>query len=565
MHLLRKLRHSNQSTLVSLCRQFKTITLQIPEAERKKETKPHVVDPDLTWPIMESIIRIVEGDNASPVSNIEEQKVLRAFNIPLHGKLPLPRPVIKPSPYEYFCTVNEDASHISQPRLSVTKLLTSGWCELRSFYEIYAGLIATKNRRLSSGIAYHETLEKAAHPTLDTKEVQAELEKVSISLTKEEKQSLFETKMAHQLASQWSERVVTRLIGMANTKILREIQVHGFLNFEKNTLAKTKAEIDKSILVNGVVDIIHIDKHNHITKEAECIKDGVEHFGIVPEHITQNILDLCVEIPKAKKTFTELARDHFLHVCDVKTRAYDSIPAQKSVLLSARDQCMIYSEFVHNLSQSCQFAYECSLENARRRNVDPDAPISAGFATELLVNQFSTLALDYLRISSGQPIGFEEYDKVTLPSVIEYSLGDFVNEEQFKQMLKDLYGEQSPFLKLDMSSLFKPWNRPLTLRYFAARAGQAYNTLNAFLQGSVSVEYHRVRTKKVLARIHYSFDEHVLDLTVHKSSTFWSGQRQPQATLNLSRCSKCRFANRCPVKNGNHENDFGKRIYELYD
>lgn len=523
------------------------------------------IDPDLTWPMMESIIRRSLEKNASTVSNVEEQRVLRAFNIPSDGKLPLPKPTISPSPYEYFCSVNEDASHITQPRLSVTKLLTSGWCELRSFYEIYAGLRATKSRRLSSGIAYHEKLEKAAHPALKENLVQEELEHASQSFSKEEKQNLFKTKMAHQLASQWSERVVTRLIGLAETKILREIQVHGFLNLKSNKFATNNEEINNSILVNGVVDVIYIDTNNHTAKEPECIRSGGEHNEVAPELISQKILDLSVEIPRAKNTLTSLARDHYLHVCDVKTRAYDSIPAQKSVLLSARDQCMIYSEFVHNLSRHVDFGFECSLENARRRNVDPDAPISAGFATELLLNQFSTLALDYLRISDGHPIGYDGYDTLQSPSGCKYSLGDFVEEEQFKRMLADLYGENSPFLELELSSLFRPWKKPLTLRYFAARAGQAFNTLAAFQRGSVSVEYHRVRTKQILAKIHYSFDEQLLNQTIQRSSTFWNGQRQPQATLNMSRCSKCIFANRCPVKNRSNENNFGKRIYELYE
>lgn len=564
MHSLKTALLRNNSSVISSCRFFKTITFRIPEADRKKETKTIKVDPNLTWPIMESIIQRSQGNDAS-VSSVEEQKVLRAFGMPSSGKLPLPKPTIRPSPYEYFCSVNEDASHISQPRLSVTKLLTSGWCELRSFYEIYAGLKATKNRRLSSGIAYHEKLEKAAHPALDEDVVQEQLEKVSTSLTKEEKQRLFKTKMAHKLASQWSERIVTRLIGMAKTKILREIQVHGFLNIENNKLATSKKEIERSILVNGVVDIIHIDKHNHTAKEAEYDRNVEEHLEVATKSMPQEIIDLSIEIPRAKKSLTALAKDHYLHVCDVKTRAYDSIPAQESVLLSARDQCMIYSEFIHNLSRNSEFGYECSLENARRRNVDPDAPISVGFATELLVNQFSTLALDFRRIANGSPIGFEDYDKQASSSSYEYSLSEFVKEEEFKQMLVDLYGENSPFLELDLSSLFRPWKSPLTLRYFAARAGEAYNTLSAFLQGSVSVEYHRLRTKKVLARIHYSFDDHLLSLTVQRSSSFWSGQRQPQATLNLSRCSKCCFANRCPVKNSSHENNFGKQIYELYD
>lgn len=552
---------------MSSVRRLKTITFQVPATEPKKRSKRVVLDPNQTWPIMESIITQSRGNDGLVVT-VEERKALHALNAPAYGKLPFPEPIISPSPYQYFCSVNSDDSHISQPRLSVTKLLTAGWCELRSFYEVFAGLKIIKNQRLSSGTAHHERLEKEAHPALDSELVEMELNKASLNYTKKEKEFLFGTKMAYKLASQWSEKVVTRLVDLASTKMLREIQVHGYLRLINGELADSVDHIADSVLVNGVVDVIALDRYNHTEEKPkyDIESNPTPKASSVEARVKHGILDLSVEIPQAKKVSTILSKDHFLHVVDLKTRAVNSIPTQLSVLSSARDQCMIYSEFLHNISRDSRFGYESSLENARRRNVNPDTPISVGFATELLINQFSTLVLDYLRLAKGESIGFDDYDSYETPaSTSEYSLKDFVTEKEFKIMLTELYGSITPILEVNLSPLFCTWKKPLTLRYFAARAGQAFNILEPFRQGSLSVEYHKVNTKKMLGKIHYAFDQSILTKTLKDSASFWNGTRQPESTTSITRCRNCKFRNRCPVLNGGLEKKIGDSIHMLHD
>lgn len=549
------------------CRQLKTITFRIPGAAGRKELEVPKSDPLSTWPIIQSIIPSEEGRDASRTT-IEEHRVLDAFSALKGSFLPLPKPQIRPSPFEYFTLVNEDRSYLTQPRLSVTKLLTAGWCELQSFYDVFAGLREIKSSRLATGVKHHEKLERKAHPKLDSELVDLQIEQASEGHTEEKKKLLFETKMAHQLASQWSEKVVTRLLQMASTGMLREIQVHGFLDLHSGSLAENLQEIPGLVLVNGVIDIVSVDTFNHEDPEPLYEHDEADPTTRKLEsmQLPQKILDLSKEIPKAKEHFTELSKDHFLHVGDIKTRRVNSIPAQQSVLLSARNQCFFYSQFINTLSRDPCFGYSSWIENGIRRNVDPDTPISAGYAAELLIQQFSTLSLDFLRLAEGEPIGFDAFDHhCPTPPTEHYSLSDFASKEQFHGMLAELYGLDSPLLQLDISPLFKNWSKPPTLRYFAARAGQAFNILEAFLPGSVSVEYHNIRANSLVLRIHYAYDEGAFKKVVQDSATFWNGSREPIGTESKSRCSYCKFQNRCPVKNDAGPEKIAQRLSQLYD
>lgn len=548
-------------------RNFKTITFRIPGAESRRKPRAVKSDPLSTWPTIQSIIPKGARLDASTMT-IEEHRALEAFKVAKHSFLPLPKPQIRPSPFEYFCSVNEDRSYLTQPRLSVTKLLTGAWCELQSFYDVFAGLREAKSSRLTTGVKHHEKLEKRAHPRLDSELVDKSIQEATLEHTEEEKVALFKTRMAYQLASQWSEKVVTRLIQMAFRGLLREIQVHGFLDLDKGRFANDTQEIPGLILVNGVVDIVKVDSFNHNTSEPLYEKQGP---NLIMENaktaeLLNEILDLSIEIPRAKEHLTKLSKDHYLHIGDVKTRRVDNIPAQESVLLSAKNQCLIYSQLIDILARNPEFGYLSWVENGIRRNVDPNEPISIGFAAELLLEQFSTLALDYLRLARGEPIGFGPFDQLqSALSTEQYSLSDFTSKEQFHRMLEELYGADSNFLNLDISPLFESWKKPPTLRYFAARAGQAFNIFEAFLPGSVSVEYYNIRTNKLLQSIHYAYDKENLKKVVLDSATFWNGSREPAGTESKSRCTYCKFQNRCPVKNDAGLEKIAKRIAQLYE
>ncbi|KAM9886914.1 hypothetical protein OXX69_013537, partial [Metschnikowia pulcherrima] len=130
----------------------------------------------------------------------------------------------------------------------------------------------------------------------------------------------------------------------------------------------------------------------------------------IPNFGAREVLDLTVELQKAKKRMSELAENHFLHMRDVKTRRSNTIPNQASAVNAAKLQCMYYAIFLHNLARNENFAYESCIENISRRGIDPDEPISVALATELLVVNFRTIALDCIRLARGQGINFERFD-----------------------------------------------------------------------------------------------------------------------------------------------------------
>lgn len=556
---------------LGLRRQLKTIVFRIPTRESPQKPAPPMHDPASTWNTLKDILPGTDNTVATRVSE-NEKRVLNVFGAPHFALLPRPEPHRSPSPYEYFCTVNESASHVEQPRLSVTKLLTDAWCELQTFYDVFAGLPSARSARLSSGTRHHENLEKQAHPRVDARRVEKQIESAAQKHAPEAVEVLFGTPMAAQLASQWSEHVTMRLVEMADTCELREIHVHGFLDLARGSLVTDAARVRAAVLVNGVVDLVRVDASNHTQREP-WLEEGVRDAGGARLSTRKLLLvDLSCAIPRAKATMTALSKDHFVHVYDVKTRQNDTIPAQRSVLDAARRQCMFYSRFLADLARDSNYAYQSWLENGRRRRVEPDAPLGTGNATELLLRHFETLALDYLRLARGTDLGFDDFDNshthrqkqnVDGPEhAPRYTLSDFVSAAQFREMLAALYGQDSPFLELDVTPLFSAWNRPLTLRYFAARAGQTCNILEAVVPGSVGVEYHNMHTRRLLKRMHFALDGATLTAAVQHAASFWNGTRLPTATDDMKRCVYCLYKNRCPVKNRATEK-VGERIYRL--
>ena len=73
----------------------------------------------------------------------------------------------------------------SSKRLSVTKLLTKGWCELRKMYDIYAQTDIFKSKRVAEGSKIHSTLEERTHKkTKDVLEIITTLKICCKSLTR---------------------------------------------------------------------------------------------------------------------------------------------------------------------------------------------------------------------------------------------------------------------------------------------------------------------------------------------------------------------------------------------
>ncbi|QBM86764.1 exonuclease V [Metschnikowia aff. pulcherrima] len=525
-------------------------------------------DRSFTWEMVKTLLphekRVVEP------ANEYEANVLKTFNHSPDDLLEVPPLDSIPSPFVYHSTVNGDKSYITQPRLSVSKMLTSAWCELRSFYDIYAGLLRQPPLpSMRAGTKYHANLEAKEHPRRDELGLRAHLKMLLAKHSIDDRRELTRTTDAHGFAQSWLEQTVFRTICASHTKGAREIFLHGFLDLARGRLVTNENALLEGVLINGIVDIVKIDKFNANRSFTDVASDhGLDEeanlniTNEIPNFGAREVLDLTVELQKAKKRMSELAENHFFHMRDVKTRRLNTIPNQALAVNAAKLQCMYYAIFLHNLARNENFAYESCIENISRRGIDPDEPISVALATELLVANFRTIALDCIRLARGQGINFERFDGHAHQGK-DYSLSQFITETELRLLIEIHHGDDLDISGFDLRPLFANWRIPLTLRYVSARTGQAFNVFEAFEPSSVCVEYHNSVNHTIIARNHYPFDMQEILQSILQSSQFWNGQRHPTHTEDPSMCNYCNFKKRCSAINSGVGRKAAKLIHEL--
>lgn len=554
------------------------LTFRAAVAPRKGPNPPLPSDRSATWKYIKELGPST-ADQRTPPSALE-LLALTAFGKLSDSLLEVPENSLPP-PFTYYTTVNDaDPSMLSELRLSVTKLLTDSWCELQTFYSIYAGLPKRDTSRMRSGTEYHQHLEDQNHAKVSADSLDAVIAEELAQFSDDEKTILRQNALAAKLGTQWTEQIVVRSLAVAKEKFAREILVHGFLNLYTGKLVTSADEFPSAVLVNGVADIVKIDNlecHKDFTRafpkkheeQSQFVEDISDRLGALKLGETP-VADLSQELVQAKQTLDDLSKTHYLHVRDVKTRASNSVPPQQLAVDSAKIQCLYYAQFLDNLSTSVEFAYYSNLENARRRGVYPDTPIGAARAVGVLIANFPALVLDMKRLATGSPLGFEDFDVHSIGPgseevSLEYSLGSFVSEQRFREILSQFYGEDSHLLKEDISVLFGPWKKPLTLRYFAARTAQAFNVFHSFKPSSVCIEYHNVRTHQIIACKHFPFDSKQVDESLQRASQFWTGQRPPEETADRNKCKSCDFRSRCSAINHNAKELAGDMIYKLLE
>lgn len=515
-----------------------------------------------TWEQLKSLLPDV--DEVRGPSNPHTSNVLDTFKASPDALLHIPNDKSLPSPFAYHSAHNSQTDYTTQPRLSVTKLLTDAYCELQKYYEVYAGLPKMPTtRRMVSGTRYHAKLEEHTHVMKDVTTIKGLLREKLGQLSPEMRSILTSNPDAFNLALNWFEHTVVRLLSIAKNKLSREVYLHGFLDLETGSLVTEKKDLSRAILVNGIADIIALKP---IADKAMPEPNDLDHLTsqIDDMTITKQTVDISAELVSAKVAMTELAKDHELHAADVKTRAKNDLPRQKLVIRSARVQCMYYSQFLRNLATSAEFAFESCLENARRRSLDVNEHISIAYATELLLADFENTVIDFIRLAKGEPLGFKPFDELSHTSGGDYTMALFLNEEEFREILRKTNGELPDLSGLDVLSLFRPWKTPLTIQYFAARSTQAFHLFEPFKASSVSVEYHNATSGTLIERKHYAFSEEMLERSAAKASSFWSGRRKPEETHDRAMCYLCDYKERCPAINV-EGHKIGDRISQLLD
>ncbi|KAK6204940.1 mitochondrial exonuclease V [Scheffersomyces amazonensis] len=544
---------------------------------------------------------ICQADDTTDLENNALQKLYFNWKLPSSSSLPL-HSNISIDPYEFFATNNDENSYIANPRLSVTRLLTTSWCELRDYYTVYAGSPLTQvTQQMKLGSQHHIRLETEKHAVIETETV-AQVLKNHYNLNKdliydlieqiedEETISIYEQKLEEfnafmtgnveegKIVKEWSDQIINRLFVLFITGEAREILVHGFLNLRERRFLSNRQDLrynelvnsrinENKVLVSGIID--HVELYNPSDSSDLSLFDKIN--DCITENPDDNI-DLTNFIEKIVPILEDNKSKYEIKVSDVKTRSQNYIPYHESVLLAAKYQTFYYRKMLGLLSNEDQndpeFAYFSLLENLRARNLDPDKPINFITLVEILRKYKQLLYSDFVKLSRGESIGFSPFDEYVQENQYNesYNPGSIIQNEEV-EMEVDMEGNDFlSYKKLDIDELnnadkefdfhkvltpelLRNWKIPPTLRYFAARGSQFYHLLQNHLGSKTSIEYHNGKTGKVIQIKKHEYDEEILSQQIAYTSTFWDGERLPSPTKNLDKCKYCMFSSKCLIPN----------------
>ncbi|KAK6462171.1 mitochondrial exonuclease V [Scheffersomyces coipomensis] len=547
-----------------------------------------------------------ESNEFDLLDNLENDALRNLYfnwNIPTSKLLPLYNNS-NSNPYEFHSTTNADNSYVTSPRLSVTKLLTNSWCELRDFYNIYAGSPGFKpTAAIKLGLKRHTALETETHVIIDsisltkflTRHMKQNIEVYHdlIEATDDENLLLmYESdleafnkfaignKQESELALEWCDQIITRMFSLIRTSEAREILVHGFLNLHDREFLSTTEQLESfpyktgdanenRVLVSGIVDYFSL------TNSSD--PDDYDLFEEINDYLQREYQDVSVDmtryfedIPSIMKKYAGVYK---LKTTDVKTRSSNYVPGQRSVIEAAKHQIFFYRKMMGLLSNESgddpHFAYHSLIENAKVRGLDVDEPINVISLITILRKYPKLLLNDFVKLSQGEPIGFEPFDeycesnpfegKYNISSIIETAQNIDVPYERIK--IDDLV-EIDPFNFHDVfpQEVMGNWVTPPTLRYFAARGSQFYALIKDLLGDETSVEYHNGRTNRCFKTVKYKYDIEVLNKQTTLASTFWTGERFPSHTNDHKMCGYCSFRSQCLIPNSDLPVDHNRKL-----
>lgn len=477
-----------------------------PEEISLRPPKPNVPDSTLTSSEISLITESPFVKNLIPIENspdnpaIPEKVSAVAQYIPMkNGLLTYHRPKTVPTPFQVYTKPGalETPGHVSLsefPRLSVTKILTKSWCELRDFFEIYSMTPRDETDAMIRGRQDHLALELETHPEIDMSSVTEHIPQVEPTAVDVYAQTVVDT--------------ILRLVTLLQHGRAREIYVHGFID-EFGVIDERKGVNEETMIVTGVIDhlvLLSNDRSRPLEKRFSQFNDLKD--------IVDNAADIISEFPDSYR----------LLVSDVKTRSRATIPHQKSVLDAAKHQVMIYRNFLEVLGSDVGFDW--LKEYCSRKKLDIDQPLTPEIVLGMIYIH-DIFYKDFERIRDGEinGLGDVSYDLTYLGSQITET-----------EMLEKV----SPFLK--------PWKQAPTTRYFLTRLTEMLHSTSLLLKDDLRVEYmHRGEN---IQNVNFKYDHDQMSNVTAQGLEFWKGLRDPQAVdgsfseLN-SKCKYCDFKDFC--------------------
>ena len=450
----------------------------------------------------------------------------------------------KSLPTMYDC-ITESKSH---GRLSVTKMMTKSWCELRYSYDVYSKLDKLVTRNISSGIAFHKSLEdKLIIENIDLQ-----------NFLKSQQMESFEKTIVYK----WQDTMERLINTFSNTGEAREILCHGYIGNKgtdkpqdgefvlnvDNLIQRPKQESKDIMLVSGIIDHLKWVQNKETNRTFDLFDDIFDDVNITND-ISKLISSLKTEIPKRLNNWK-------LQITDVKTRQTFTIPNQTSVQRGSKLQIMYYRKFMDILTLDPQHTYSMLLLNAKKRDLDIDKPLEPLEIIALMIKNPSII-LDMKRIRDGEAINFEPFDN---------DVQETIPAEEFTASCNNL----PPNLKEEFQEFMVPWKKPVTLRYFAARLAQTYNLFKSSLSDYLLIEYY-CRGKN-FHNVPFKYDESLLKEHNSDRTNYLLGKRHVEPidqTLEnfLTFCRHCEYQSICSWK---HEGEqklktLGKELTDLWE
>lgn len=559
----------------------------------------------------------------------KDNEVLRIlyenWNLPHSTTLPIVSPLASHrTPFEFYTKHNPDVSIIKTPRLSVTKLLVNNWCQMRDYYKVHAGSPRLKSTpAMEQGTAHHARLEEETHPLVDitdmlnfvsekvatlkkqlkskgkvpntTQEVSSHAQDIDQSIQVVDE--LLTSSEEEVLANAWSHKVITRLFALLTNSQAREIPLHGYIDMNKSQIIEPHHGVEalnNSVLVSSIVDLFKFQNHSNPTDLTFIteMKNMMDFEFDKDKAGTKPMIDLTRFIPEAQKILSEYKESDnglSLVISDVKTRSENTLPHFQSVIKGAKCQTYLYQKFFKVLTMDAEFTYHGLLENATRKKVDIDKPLSPIMVLQMLRLNPNLFYHDFIKLSRGKPIGFKPYDdeittnkvnkgiaalgiegfprddKAMAPqqhydeyrfdllfqNANEFSFTSPSTQSYLDELEKIESKSSNPFpYKHYMEPLLRTWQTPLTLRYLAARSAQLFNLFNNFVAESTTVEYHNALTQQVFEICQYFIQKQDLQLTIDVACDFWLGRVVPQFADSKLKCKSCEFKLKCIVGRG---------------
>ncbi|CCE65506.1 hypothetical protein TPHA_0L01510 [Tetrapisispora phaffii CBS 4417] len=429
-------------------------------------------------------------------------------------------------------------------RLSVTKLLTKRWCELRETYDIYSKIPMFETTAIKGGKVAHKKLETRSHPT--PKEWTRFVEDFEMNIPTDKYHNYIEDLFNCSM----------RFVSLFKLGDAREILCHAYLDNTTGKFLKNVPNSDNDILVSGIIDHLTLTEKIPTILENPVKRPPFALFSVDYNDCFTSFQSLLSWLEMNK---SYLESNYEIVVSDVKTRSYRSKPSQSSVILAAKYQAMYYHTFLHLLSLDPSVTYQNIIINAQRRGYDVDQPIDPAKLISLIESN-NIIFEDMRHLRDGENINFEPFDsdarnyysdKNSIYDLNKYS--DIITDRR----VLEKYGE-----------LFTNWKIPVSLRYMAARLAQMYHFTGPLLSDQLLIEYYCYDDN--FHNIFFKYDEETITKEAFDSTLYWFGKREiepikPTVSNLLTYCKYCDYNKICAwKKNGEeHNRNLGRDLINM--